>query len=89
MQAGKWVAPKHPEAGRERIVIEVSKRFLQRAFARRYRAKKKRCEKRPLLTEFCTLSGYYRKYAMTLLRMSPLLRKSQFVFFSALLQVYG
>lgn len=58
------------------IVTEVNKQALQRAFARRYKTAKKRSEKSLLLTEFCALSGYHRKYAITLLCAGPLPQKS-------------
>jgi hypothetical protein len=54
------------------IVTEVNKQALQRTFARQYKATKRRREKSLLLTEFCALTGYHRKYAISLLRAGPL-----------------
>lgn len=56
-------------------MTEVNKQALQRTFARRYKAAKKRSEKSLLLTEFCELAGYHRKYAISLLRAGPLQKK--------------
>lgn len=56
-------------------MTEVTKQALQRTFARRYKAAKKRKEKGLLLSEFCELSGYHRKYAISLLRAGPLQQK--------------
>jgi hypothetical protein len=61
--------------GGEMIVTEVNKQAFQRAFARRYKTVKKWREKSLLLTEFCVLSGYHRKYAIALLRAGPLPQK--------------
>jgi hypothetical protein len=58
-------------------VTFASKRELQQTFARRYKAARSAADKGKLLDEFCELSGYHRKYAITLLRKGPIQPKQR------------
>jgi hypothetical protein len=64
------ILPKAPGGGREDAVTQSNRRELHKVYAKRYKSAK-RAEKSRLLSEFCEMTGYHRKYATSLLRSGP------------------